>query len=120
LKVVKADQIKAEKVAKKQEATELQSSIEAQQQQYTEAEFHIHDLEDKIKKLQGGVDTYARCCFCKSGDDDVDMIACDGGDDAACIGQGWYHLECIGMSWLKSNSLDRWVCPFCKARSAQN
>ena len=52
-------------------------------------------------------------CYCKKYKEE-EMLGCDGGDDADCPGNGWYHPSCVGLTAEDVEVLDTWVCNGCK------
>jgi hypothetical protein len=61
----------------------------------------------KIKKEEENLNPI----FCLCGYGDGEMIGCDG---IKCIGNNWYHLECLNMSPQNRNSpRSIWYCPDC-------
>jgi hypothetical protein len=64
------------------------------------------------RKAQAKDASVATHCLCGYGDGE--MIFCES-SDKKCIGQHWYHLECLGIG-QRTAPRGVWICPDCKGR----
>ncbi|OZJ05566.1 hypothetical protein BZG36_01716 [Bifiguratus adelaidae] len=94
--------------SKKQKAPKESRSIKLEmaspETSITEAslnEFNTH--------AASATDYYCVCQTPTGTEDNRFMIGCDGCDR-------WFHGECVGISELDSQRIDRWYCPRCEAR----
>eukprot|EP01134_Creolimax_fragrantissima_P000062 CFRG0062T1 len=64
------------------------------------------DFRDAIEEELDEQALYAECGFCRSGDNEAELILCDGCDCNAA-----YHMECLGLRHIPDGE---WICPECE------